>query len=158
MSDDFPGTAVNHGCYGSWQGIDAVKDRPSDSICSFGDKTSSKILALLGDSQANMWLPTIDQMGKKDHIKVVFYAMAACQMANLDAWNRWTLAGSQRCSAFRTWAMSQISALKPTFTVLAFHVQENYETFNHVPIAQSTYQVALVSSLRSLKSHSCRVV
>ena len=155
---DYPDWTINHFCFLNNLDIHPVQDRPSDATCSFGDTKSSTVLALLGDSQANLWLPTFDAMGKQDHVRIVFYALASCQMASIDTWNNWGLGPSQGCSAFRAWAMSQISILRPKYTVLAFYADDDHFTFDHTLIARADYGAALVQTLRTLKLSSNNVM
>jgi len=155
---DYPDTTMNHGCFMSNLSTTPIEDRPSDATCTFGDTNAQTVLALVGDSQANSWLPTFDAMGKQDHVRIAFYSVASCQMAAIDTWNNWTLGASQGCSAFRHWALSQIAALHPKYTVVAFYTEDDHYGFDRSPIARTAYGTALVATLKTLKAASNNVL
>ncbi len=64
------------GCYGA-----TVKTSiPSNAVtlCAYGKTTSKTIVLLTGDSQAGMWLPALDVLGKARNWRVVFLAKSGC--------------------------------------------------------------------------------
>jgi peptidoglycan/LPS O-acetylase OafA/YrhL len=46
--------------------------------CSYGDGSSSKVVVLYGNSQAQMWAPALDRLGVRDHFRLVPIAKPAC--------------------------------------------------------------------------------
>lgn len=61
--DEFPGDKTN-----------VVTEVP----CTFGDRTATRSVLLTGDSEANMWLPTLDAWGKAEHWKIVRLVEFGC--------------------------------------------------------------------------------
>jgi len=158
VGSDYVGSNINRGCEVGALDANPIQHRPSDAICSFGDTRSRTTLVLFGDSQANMWLPTFDAMGKQDHVKIVLYSREACQMASVDTWNNFSLDGSKGCSAFRRWALARIAILKPTYIVLAFYQDDDHVSFDHRVISRSQYGSSLAVTLHALRLASKNVL
>ncbi|MDB5243854.1 MAG: acyltransferase [Spirosoma sp.] len=72
-ADDVPLVNKN-GCMQGNDSSDAV-------VCSFGDKSSSKVIALVGDSHAAMLIPGFDAMAAEQKIRVDTYTKGACPFA-----------------------------------------------------------------------------
>jgi len=51
--------------------------------CVFGAVTSSKTLAVIGDSHAAQWADTLDRLGQERGIRIVMFAKAACASADV---------------------------------------------------------------------------
>ena len=66
--------------YGCWAKDGTSSVIPSNALtyCAYGDTTVSRIILLTGDSQAGMWLPSVDAMGLRLGWKVIFLAMREC--------------------------------------------------------------------------------
>ncbi len=46
--------------------------------CTFGDKSATTTVALVGDSRAQMWLDIFNNLGLSEHFKLVFMAKNGC--------------------------------------------------------------------------------
>ncbi len=66
--------------YGCWAKDGTTSIIPSNAMnyCAYGDLNATRILLLTGDSQAGMWLPSVDAMGSRLGWKVIFLAMRQC--------------------------------------------------------------------------------
>ena len=60
------------------EGATSVVPTNASTLCSWGDRTSSKIVVLTGDSQAGMWLPALDYAGRTMHFRAVLLAEPGC--------------------------------------------------------------------------------
>ncbi len=94
--------------------------------CRFGDQSSGKLLALVGDSQIYQWLPAFDLWGKLNHWQVVILAKAGCH-----PWPSPTYTYDEhrsdgdavipypQCPVFNSWAKRQLLKLKPALTIVS---------------------------------------
>lgn len=83
--------------------------------CAYGDPTSSTVIALVGDSNANAWIPGLDTWGYVNKVKVVAVVHAACA-----PWDRpwlpkdkpiWGDITERKCSVWRSSMMQKVQAL-----------------------------------------------
>jgi peptidoglycan/LPS O-acetylase OafA/YrhL len=98
-------------------------DRSSRStarICRMGDRSSRKLIVLVGDSHAMMWLPTLLEMAKRDHLAVIPLLRLGCTPA------KWFSGyGTPACHAWYAWAARQIERLRPQVTFVGGSVPEH---------------------------------
>jgi SGNH domain (fused to AT3 domains) len=88
-------------------------------ICRVGDTTSPKLLVLIGDSHAMMWLPAILEIAWRDGWAVVPLLRTGCMP------NRWvTNDGPASCRAWYHWALHEIRLLHPRITLLGGSIGE----------------------------------
>ncbi len=137
---------------------DPVDARPVDSQCSWGDLNAKKTVVLFGDSQAGMWVNAFDTLGKADHFKVVLYANAACDIASTELWNYYSLAGSQGCTAFKSWALKRFETLKPAAIVAIYHPSVTSYNYLKLSISPLVYSTALTSTFKQLSQASKDVI
>ncbi len=54
--------------------------QPSTTVisCSYGDKTSHTVIAMVGDSKMAQWLPAVDAMGKANGWRIRTYTKSSC--------------------------------------------------------------------------------
>src|SRR5207302_10722695 len=64
--------------FGTARGCDANWEVVEVPACAFGDLAGSRTVVVLGDSNAFMWLPAFDQIGKRLHWKVIVLAKNSC--------------------------------------------------------------------------------
>lgn len=53
--------------------------------CSYGDVKSAKIIAIVGDSKANQWLPALDEIGLREGFRVTVMTKSACSFSDAPA-------------------------------------------------------------------------
>jgi hypothetical protein len=97
-------------------------DRSSASttrVCRLGDASSRKLIVLMGDSHAIMWLPAVLEMARHDHWAVVPLVRLGCT-----PW-KWP-AGSEEgaCQDWYRWAIGQIRRLHPRVTLLGGSIDQ----------------------------------
>lgn len=88
------------------------------TACAYGDPTSSRVVALVGDSNANAWIPALDTWGFVNKVKVVAVVHAACA-----PWVRpwlpkdrpiWGEITERKCAVWRSSMASKVKALAPS--------------------------------------------
>lgn len=98
---------------------DAAIAIPADvaNNCAFGDTTSNVTIALVGDSNANAWIPAFDTWGYVNHVKVVAIVHAACA-----PWDRpwlpkdkpiWGDITERKCASWRASMLARVAGLSP---------------------------------------------
>jgi len=93
----------------------------TSNICRLGDSSSAKSIVLIGDSHAQMWMPTLLTMAQRDGWAVIPLVKSGCHP------NGWTGSGYQgtppdiirACHAWYQWAVDQAKSLRPEVTLIA---------------------------------------
>jgi peptidoglycan/LPS O-acetylase OafA/YrhL len=89
-------------------GCDAHGNETSSSLCKFGVTTSTKVLAVFGDSHMQMLMPAILGMAQRDGWVVVPIVKSACSPTF------WTSQkGTSDCHSWYRWAVAQVQTLHP---------------------------------------------
>lgn len=112
-----------------------IENNPS---CVFGDKNSSKVMVLTGDSHAHQWLEAFSNIASKRGYKLLNFTKSSCPMAQHG--------GYKECSEFRTFVYEQITKIKPEIIITT--------SLNYGSSIESTY----TQFLTMLKSNSKNVV
>jgi peptidoglycan/LPS O-acetylase OafA/YrhL len=88
-------------------------------ICRLGNRSSRKVVVLMGDSHALMWLPAVVRTARRDGSAVVPLVRLGCTPA------KWTSRfGSDACQEWYRWAISEISRLRPRVTLVGGSIGE----------------------------------
>jgi peptidoglycan/LPS O-acetylase OafA/YrhL len=90
----------------------AHQGETSSNICRLGDRAAVKTIVVLGDSHAQMWMPTILRMARRDSWAVVPLVKVGCVPSS------WTHR-SWGCGAWFSWAVRRARALHPEVTLIA---------------------------------------
>jgi len=91
--------------------------------CYWGDTKSTRVAALIGDSQAFQWLPALDQWGLHGHWKILVLTKAACR-----PWSSKTYLWSDhstpfpQCPQFNTWVVKTLIKIRPKATFIAAEI------------------------------------
>jgi peptidoglycan/LPS O-acetylase OafA/YrhL len=96
-------------------------DATSSTVCRLGDTTATRTIAVIGDSHAEMWIPTVLAMAKSDGWTVVPLIKSGCFPS---AWLGNGYPGTpsvtiSQCHAWYRWAVQQAKALQPDVTLMA---------------------------------------
>jgi hypothetical protein len=94
--------------------------KSTTKICRVGDTTSRKMIVLIGDSHALMWVPTVLELARQDGWLVVPLLRTGC-MPNLWITNK----GHSSCRAWYRWAMRETRLLHPSITLVAGSIGEH---------------------------------
>jgi hypothetical protein len=87
--------------------------------CAYGDTSSTRSVILYGNSQAQMWAPALDWLGKRDHFKVVPIMKAACGVFIDKGYVGPNGQVSKLCLHFAQWSTQKINALHPALLIIA---------------------------------------
>ena len=87
--------------------------------CAYGDTSSNKTVVLYGNSQAQMWAPALDWLGKRDHFKVVPIMKAACGVFIDRGYVGPNGQVGTLCLHFAQWSTQKINALQPALVIIA---------------------------------------
>jgi hypothetical protein len=83
---------------------DIARERP----CTFGDRSASRTLVVVGDSMAGAWVPTLDEWGRSARWRVVRLVKDGCP-----PWVTVIRYTPDACIAFNKFEVRVINALKP---------------------------------------------
>ena len=89
------------------------------AVCRMGDRSSSTLVVLMGDSHAMMWLPAVLETAKHDHWAVIPLLRLGCTPG------KWTSnRGGDACRAWYGWALRQVQRLHPSVTLVGGSIDE----------------------------------
>jgi len=90
----------------------------ADSSCHFGDPNGSKVIALVGDSHAAMWLPALDKAAKARGWQVWMWSKSACPLTEVGIYLPAYNARYSACDAWRADVLRHLAALPRLDSVL----------------------------------------
>jgi peptidoglycan/LPS O-acetylase OafA/YrhL len=101
--------------------VPASDPATTSNICRLGDTASAKSIVLIGDSHAQMWMPTLLAMAESDGWTLIPLVKSGCHP------NGWTGSGFggtpealiRACHAWYQWAVDQAKGLRPDVTLIA---------------------------------------
>jgi hypothetical protein len=85
--------------------------------CAYGDHAATKLMVIYGDSRADMFAAPLELVAAKAGWKLRVFALAECQVADLEFMSPMTKAPNKACDAFRSAAISQIGELHPDLVI-----------------------------------------
>ena len=110
-------------------------------VCRVGKTSSRKLIVLLGDSHAFMWLPPTLVMAKRDGWAVVPLIRLGCAP---EKWFTNMGPNGPICRAWLSWAISEVNSLRPTVILLGGRIPDT-------PSTQTTAAAAgIVEAARTL--------
>jgi hypothetical protein len=119
-------------------------DRSSVStsrICRLGDRSSRKLIVLMGDSHTLMWLPAVLELARRDHWAVVPLLRLGCTPG------KWmTSYGRKACRDWYRWAIRQVGKLRPRVALLGGSIPEQ-----QTPAARAAID-GVVAATQALKA------
>jgi peptidoglycan/LPS O-acetylase OafA/YrhL len=119
------------------------------SICRLGAASSSRTIAVIGDSHAEMWLPAILKFAQQDGWAVIPIMKSACTPA------LWP-SGSGQCPTWFRWAMHEGALLHPDVTLITGHYTYRSQIADN-PGADQALGTALNQAVVDMKKASKRV-
>jgi len=98
----------------------------SSAPCVYGDRSSKKVIAVIGDSEADMWIPTFDIYGKEFGYKIDRFVMDGCtpwKEKVSSALARW-----KNCEVkWKTYSINAINKLRP-YAVVASAMEQDSQS------------------------------
>jgi hypothetical protein len=92
--------------------LDYNQDQSSVPICHLGDASSSRVMVLLGDSQARMWAEGFNLVAKEEHERLVILDKDGCPPW-LATFLTAGLSPYPQCTAFHEFSIAEIKAMHP---------------------------------------------
>ncbi|MFJ9389894.1 acyltransferase family protein [Nocardioides sp. NPDC101246] len=87
-----------------------------DGDCVYGDGKADRTVAVVGDSHIGMWLPALDTLAERQHVKLVPFVKLGCAAYGVkQKSSKMTVA---ECEDFRKWTNEQITELNPDTIVV----------------------------------------
>ena len=122
--------------------------------CVFGDTKATTTVVLYGDSNAAMWQPAFDAIGRSRHFRVILMARLGCTVTDIVQGLAWLgFTADPGCATFRTNAFKYISTLnKPRVFIAQLHRYPRAP--GNVVISAATWNAATVRSLNKLRTVS----
>jgi peptidoglycan/LPS O-acetylase OafA/YrhL len=126
-----------------------ARDRQSGTtsrVCRVGRPSSRRVVVLIGDSHALMWLPSLLEMAWQDNWAVVPLLRLGCTPG------RWVSTHDTSCRAWYRWALGQVARLHPEVTLIGGSVDQRETPETRKAI------IGLVGAARTLKTRGRVVV
>ena len=94
-------------------GCAAGRGQTSSTVCHLGASGAAKTIAVIGDSHAQMWMPTILRMARRDGWEVVPFVKVGCVPT------KWLHTTDWGCTVWYRWALGRAAKLHPGVTLIA---------------------------------------
>lgn len=129
-------------------------------LCRGGQKSSSRVIVLWGDSHARHWVPAVDRAAKRRGYAAYYFVKPACNAANT---LRSYSPKLKPCLRFRGWVARQIKRMDPEFLLVAGEMppvmlDANGNTVKDDPTLAKLHSRGLVRAVRPLRSSVGHVV
>lgn len=89
----------------------------TSNLCPLGDTSSTRVVAVFGDSHAQMWTPALIEAGEAQGFAVVPIVKPGCLLnflnSGLPGWP---------CGIWYQWALQQLKTLNPIATIVSFKI------------------------------------
>ena len=96
-----------------------VSSLPDIKPCTLGAVSGAHTMVVLGDSNASMWAPGLDFVGRRTGWRIILLAKDNCGPATM-TYYQWQLKRDlTECNAWQQWRMDQVRSLKPDVVLLA---------------------------------------
>jgi peptidoglycan/LPS O-acetylase OafA/YrhL len=126
---------IPHGCQPAFgPGI-------TSKICKLGDPTSSRVVAIVGDSHGGMWVPGLLRVARAQHFAVVVLDKPGCFVNRVHT----NLPGFP-CADWYRWAIQQDHRLNPVATLVAFKLSGGY--LEHHPVSTTAELRSVMLNVR----------
>ncbi len=104
---------MRHDCWGS------ILENAT-APCEFGDRASSTVVFLMGDSHAEHWLPAVDRIGREHGWKIIATIKPGCPVADVpELMNARLKRAYNECTSWRRAALRRIVAAHPAALILS---------------------------------------
>jgi hypothetical protein len=124
--------------------------------CVFGDPSGAHSVVMYGDSNAAMWLPAFDQIGKRAHWKVTLLAKSACIPGYISTFNTSKKVEYSECDRWHDYAIARINRTNPDLVVVIS--SSGGLNAQGEPISKSAWQAALIKTLKLITVPDSRKV
>lgn len=75
------------GCYTNFEGEEIVWNKKDGTPCEYGDTSSKETMYIIGGSHSEMYLPALDEIGKRRGIKMIPMVKMGCALFQNEKWD-----------------------------------------------------------------------
>jgi hypothetical protein len=115
--------------------------------CTFGDRTSTTNVVLVGNSHAGQWLPALQAVAVELHVKITTFVASQCALADLRQ-QFTTAADATKCLEWVHRTTERIVTMRPDLVILSNRVSVPGEG-RSLAASQSLYRDGYTSVLRT---------
>jgi hypothetical protein len=90
-----------------------------NAACVYGDKTSRRVVALIGDSHAAHLFPAIERIAKARHWKLVVMVKVSCAFIDMRVRNLALGREYYECATWNRNVLARLATLRPALTLVA---------------------------------------
>jgi peptidoglycan/LPS O-acetylase OafA/YrhL len=141
-AQDLPATYAD-GCH--LNGSDQVVP---PTHCSFGDTSSTRVVALFGDSHAAQWFPALDLLGKQEGFRLDVYTKSSCPSVDVPMVTDGVL--NTGCAHWRSLVLARLVAEPPSRVVLSNFA--HYDEYGTTGLSVGAWNDGLAATLAALPS------
>jgi peptidoglycan/LPS O-acetylase OafA/YrhL len=153
-----PDWANDRGCLISYTALSATGTRPSNAQCTWGDLRSSRVVALVGDSHAAMWIDALSKVGRAEHFKVIMFARAGCHMSALPLWDYPAGTTGVGCTKFNEWMPNAVAATHPIAVVAADSSNGGDRNYAYKVLSQAEYESGFAAEMHRFPPHTLKIL
>ena len=139
-----------NGCH---LGFGAVSPKP----CYFGDKESTTVVGMYGDSHMAQWFPTLNKVAKERKWKLVVYTKRGCPPADVPVYSKVLGKVYTQCPQWRRNVMEQmkIDGVKVVFVA---HFDRLLDAESRIPIWQKNWREGMQKTIDDLSAAGIRPI
>jgi hypothetical protein len=124
--------------------------------CVFGDRSSTHLIVLFGDSHAQMWLPAFVPVAQAAHDRLALVWESGCPAAAVSVWDAATHATNYQCNTWRKAMIGKIKRASPFLVLLASRTSDIPGPGNR-PTTDAAWQAGLEQTIAALRSATTKV-
>lgn len=118
--------------------------------CVFGDKSSSVVVGLYGDSHAAEWFPALEKIAIKRHWKLITYTKKGCPPANITVYNNVIGRVYTQCAPWREKVLKKMVQDRVKVVFVA-HFDRSLSAATRKPMWQKEWRDALTETMSGLR-------
>jgi hypothetical protein len=89
--------------------------------CVYGDRRARRTMALVGDSKARQWLPTLDRYGKAQQWRIVVHTKSACPFSQADVPQPRSSSSYASCTRWNDRVLARLRHDRPQVVVVSLY-------------------------------------
>lgn len=114
---------------------DTATSLPNVSDCTFGPKSATHTMMLIGDSHASMWLPAFELTAERIGWQVIDLTKDNCGPADLHYYLYPLKRPYTECDTWQQWRTTEVNKVKPSIVVLTGFIGNNTGPTAHMTAA-----------------------
>lgn len=118
------------------------------NYCVYGDQSSAKTIALLGDSHAGEWTYALAALAQRAGYKLYRFSLPACPAPNVHFIAPQTNQPNTDCDKYHTLAEAKIKSLHPDILVVTSSTKQLYDS-KRQPVTPAAWQAGLESTIKA---------